>query len=130
MTQEHEVRLENLEKLHSEDPEKAPSCAPYTKRRQIIDSFLSCFQAAGPEVFTASIRTGVVLLLLLLDTACVCEIQCALGEPRQPLLSHHLREMKKAGWLKSERRGRWTYYSLDEKRKKPMIQLIEFLGEK
>ncbi|UCE10065.1 MAG: helix-turn-helix transcriptional regulator [Candidatus Thorarchaeota archaeon] len=128
MSQEHEVRLENLEKVHKEAPEKAPSCAPYTARRQVIDDFLDHFQAAGPDVFTASIRTGVVLLLLKLDAACVCEIQCALDEPRQPLLSHHLREMKKAGWLNSERRGRWTYYSLEDKKRESMIRLIKFLG--
>jgi ArsR family transcriptional regulator len=59
----------------------------------------------------------VAALLLKLESACVCEIQYALDESRQTLVSHHLRELKKEGWLKRERRGKWTYYSLtDEKR--------------
>jgi ArsR family transcriptional regulator len=46
---------------------------------------------------------------------CVCEI-----EPRfdlsQPTISHHLRLLREAGVVTSERRGTWVYYALDRER--------------
>ncbi|MHA2380081.1 MAG: ArsR family transcriptional regulator [Candidatus Thorarchaeota archaeon] len=55
------------------------------------------------EIFTSGIKLEIALLLLRMESACVCEIQYVLNEPRQSLVSHHLRKMKKAGWFKSER---------------------------
>ena len=129
MTQEHVERLENLEKYCKTVPDKAPCCIPYDQRRATIDSFRDAFSSVTPEIFTASIRTGIVMLLLKVEDACVCEFQYALNEPRQPLMSHHLRKMKKAGWLKSERKGRWTYYSLALEKRASMMNLIDFLGD-
>ncbi|MCK5152014.1 MAG: helix-turn-helix transcriptional regulator, partial [Candidatus Thorarchaeota archaeon] len=106
MTQEHVERLENLERYCKTVPDKAPCCEPYDQRKATIDGFRESFETVGPEIFTATIRTGIVMLLLKVEDACVCEFQYALNEPRQPLMSHHLRKMKQAGWLKSERKGR------------------------
>ncbi|MFW9848852.1 MAG: ArsR/SmtB family transcription factor [Candidatus Thorarchaeota archaeon] len=129
MTQEHIERVENLEKYCKTEPDKAPCCEPYNLRKEIIDGFQDTFSAVGPEIFTATLRTGIVMLLLRLEYACVCEFQYALNEPRQPLMSHHLRKMKEAGWLNSERRGRWTYYTLNPEKRSSMMDLIEFLGD-
>ena len=128
MTQEHVERLENLERYCKTVPDKAPCCEPYDQRKATIDGFRESFETVGPEIFTATIRTGIVMLLLKVEDACVCEFQYALNEPRQPLMSHHLRKMKQAGWLKSERKGRWTYYSLEPKKRTSMMNLIGFLG--
>ena len=51
-----------------------------------------------------------VVLLLQEDEACVCELMevFAMSQSR---LSHHLLMLKKAGFLKNERRGKWNYYS-------------------
>ena len=40
--------------------------------------------------------------------ACVCDI----GDVgvSQPTVSHHLRKLREAGLLESERRGTWVYY--------------------
>jgi ArsR family transcriptional regulator len=46
---------------------------------------------------------------------CVCEIQERL-ELSQPLASHHLRELKRAGLVLARREGVWNYYRLDSKR--------------
>ncbi|UJR82989.1 ArsR/SmtB family transcription factor [Sandaracinus amylolyticus] len=43
---------------------------------------------------------------------CVCDITPGLGLA-QPTVSHHLKVLKDAGVVCSERRGSWVYYSLD-----------------
>jgi ArsR family transcriptional regulator len=40
---------------------------------------------------------------------CVCEL-VPLFEVSQPTLSHHLKELREAGIVDSERRGLWAYY--------------------
>lgn len=45
------------------------------------------------------------------DEACVCDLtdEFELG---QPTISHHLRILREAGMVTSERRGTWVYYRL------------------
>lgn len=45
--------------------------------------------------------------------ACVCDI--ADVGVAQPTVSHHLKKLRDAGLLTSERRGTWVYYRLDPK---------------
>ncbi len=40
--------------------------------------------------------------------ACVCDIQDV--GVSQPTVSHHLRKLREAGLITSERRGTWVYY--------------------
>ncbi|WP_323097528.1 metalloregulator ArsR/SmtB family transcription factor [Intrasporangium sp. YIM S08009] len=40
--------------------------------------------------------------------ACVCDIQDV--GVSQPTVSHHLKKLREAGLLESERRGTWVYY--------------------
>ncbi len=40
---------------------------------------------------------------------CVCELT-PLFDVRQPTVSHHLRKLREAGLVGSERRGLWAYY--------------------
>ena len=40
---------------------------------------------------------------------CVCEL-VRLFDISQPTLSHHLKKLREAGIVKSERRGLWAYY--------------------
>jgi ArsR family transcriptional regulator len=55
-------------------------------------------------------------LLNVLATAPEGEVSaCELVEPAgksQPTVSHHLRVLREAGFVKSERRGQWIYYSI------------------
>ncbi|MET9988354.1 metalloregulator ArsR/SmtB family transcription factor [Streptomyces enissocaesilis] len=44
--------------------------------------------------------------------ACVCDLTACLGL-RQPTVSHHLKLMTDAGLLNRERRGTWSYYSIN-----------------
>ena len=42
---------------------------------------------------------------------CVCEL-VPLFNVGQPTLSHHLKKLREAGLVDSERRGTWVYYSI------------------
>jgi ArsR family transcriptional regulator, arsenate/arsenite/antimonite-responsive transcriptional repressor len=55
-------------------------------------------------------RVAIVNRLAAAD-ACVCDLTDAF-ELSQPTISHHLRVLRDAGLVASERRGTWAYYSL------------------
>jgi len=40
---------------------------------------------------------------------CVCDLEAALPV-KQPTISHHLRLLRQAGLIDSERHGQWAYY--------------------
>jgi DNA-binding transcriptional ArsR family regulator len=54
-----------------------------------------------------------ILALLRFREMCVCELTAALGLT-QPNLSHHVRRLENAGLVRSEKRGKWVYYSLSD----------------
>ena len=45
------------------------------------------------------------------EALCVCQIQGALGES-QSKVSRHLKELRRTGWVREERHGRWVHYAL------------------
>lgn len=53
--------------------------------------------------------------LLTRGESCVCELAATLGVA-QPLVSHHLKMLRRAGFLQVRREGRWHYYALDRER--------------
>ena len=56
-------------------------------------------------------RLGILGLLLASDDAlCACEIE-ACFDLSQPTISHHLRLLREAGLVTTERRGTWIHYS-------------------
>ncbi len=55
-----------------------------------------------------------LLLVLMKDEACVCELM-ATFDMAQSKLSHHLIALRDAGFIKDEKRGKWNYYSIDSK---------------
>jgi ArsR family transcriptional regulator, arsenate/arsenite/antimonite-responsive transcriptional repressor len=61
--------------------------------------------------------TRLRLLSMLLDSehgeACTCDLVDPLGLS-QPTVTHHLQRMAEVGIVHGERRGRWTYYSVDK----------------
>ena len=46
------------------------------------------------------------------DGMCVCDIQEALGL-KQSKVSYHLKELKNAGLLYEQRKGKWHYYTVN-----------------
>ena len=105
------------------------SCEDYTpERMELLQRNRSLLGESDLSIFTSGIRLAIVLMLLKMESACVCEIQFALTESRQPLISHHLRTMKKAGWLASEKWKKWTFYSLVPEKKDAMRSLVQGYG--
>jgi ArsR family transcriptional regulator len=74
-------------------------------------------QAAAAElasVFKAlsdPTRVSIVNRLAATSEACVCDLTAAF-DLSQPTISHHLKLLRDAGLIESERRGTWAYYRL------------------
>lgn len=51
---------------------------------------------------------------------------CDLGDfgVSQPTVSHHLRKLREAGLIDSERRGTWVYYSVVPRALAPLTPLL------
>src|SRR6185312_6862579 len=56
-------------------------------------------------------RVAIVNRLAAAPEVCVCDLTDAF-ELSQPTISHHLRLLRDAGLVESERRGTWAYYRL------------------
>ena len=80
--------------------------APLT--REAADDMARMFKAIGDPVR--------LRLLSLIASAgsetCVCDLNDAF-DLTQPTISHHLKVLREAGLVSSERRGTWVYYRLD-----------------
>ena len=60
--------------------------------------------------------TRVQMLRMLRDAAapiCVCDFTAAFAQS-QPTISHHLAKLRDAGFVRSEKRGIWSFHSLRE----------------
>ena len=70
-------------------------------------------------------RLSVLRQLSAEGAVCACNFTdcCGIG---QPTLSHHLRVLREAGWVATERRGTWIYYSL---RPEAVARFRELAGE-
>jgi ArsR family transcriptional regulator len=73
-------------------------------------------QPTDPDVafFAAladSTRLAIVRELAGAGTECACDFTSCC-DVRQPTVSHHLRVLREAGVIESERRGTWIYYRL------------------
>jgi len=64
-----------------------------------------------------------LLCVLSQGENCICEIMPSVGLS-QSLISHHFKDLKDIGLVKSEKRGLRVYYSLTEKGKRIMDLLF------
>ncbi len=56
-------------------------------------------------------RLAILRQLADCEAVCACDFT-ACCDVSQPTVSHHLRVLREAGWVTTERRGTWVYYSL------------------
>jgi len=74
---------------------------------------LSAEQASGiAPMFKAlgdPVRLRLMSLIASVDEACVCDLTGAF-DVSGPTISHHLKVLRGAGLIDSERRGTWVYY--------------------
>ena len=45
------------------------------------------------------------------DGICGCDLETFLGF-KQPTISHHMKLLEQAGFIRAERRGRWVFYEV------------------
>jgi DNA-binding transcriptional ArsR family regulator len=69
-----------------------------------------------------------IVTLLAREELCVCHLTEELGAP-QPLISHHLRVLRDAGIVESERWRYWTYYRLRADALDALGRLVSSLAE-
>jgi ArsR family transcriptional regulator, arsenate/arsenite/antimonite-responsive transcriptional repressor len=70
-------------------------------------------------------RLAIVRQLAREGEVCACDfIACC--DVAQPTVSHHLKVLRQAGVVSSDRRGTWIYYRL---RPEAMRRLADLLGE-
>jgi ArsR family transcriptional regulator len=69
-----------------------------------------------------------IVTLLSQEELCVCHLVEELGVP-QPLVSHHLRALRTAGLVESERWRYWTYYRLHPERLKELATTLAKIAD-
>jgi ArsR family transcriptional regulator, arsenate/arsenite/antimonite-responsive transcriptional repressor len=101
-----------------------------TRALPLVDQAEPCCEPIGTHRLSADQATALArrlkvladptrlrLLSILLDTeggeACTCNLVEPVGLS-QPTVTHHLQRMAEVGIVHGERRGRWTYYSVDK----------------
>ena len=83
------------------------------------DNIASAFKAIGHPV-----RIRIMdLLSRQPEPMCVCHIESRFTLS-QPTISHHLRLLRKAGLVNSERRGTWIYYSVRKEGVGPLNSFV------
>jgi ArsR family transcriptional regulator len=65
--------------------------------------------AALLKALSDPVRLRLMSLIAATDEACVCDLSTPF-EVSQPTISHHLRVLREAGLVESERRGTWVWY--------------------
>ncbi len=94
----------------------------------VVDSALTEGEAAELAEVLAALSDPVRLRLFSIVAArgevCSCQLEEPLGRS-QPTVSHHTRVLAEAGLLSGEKRGRWTWWSIDPGR---LVALRRALG--
>ncbi|MDX1798673.1 MAG: metalloregulator ArsR/SmtB family transcription factor [Candidatus Lokiarchaeia archaeon] len=89
------------------------------KFNDMLNSLLEFFNALGNK------ERLVILTALMNKERCVCELEAILDKS-QPSISHHLRELEKAGLIRGWKKGKYTYYTLiKEEFKEHIANLIQ-----
>ncbi|MGW4650732.1 ArsR/SmtB family transcription factor [Kitasatospora sp. NPDC004289] len=102
--------MSNLE-LTVLEPESGACCPPITAGElSVADSerMAAMFKALSDPV---RLRLFSKIASHEGGEACVCDIQDV--GVSQPTVSHHLKKLREAGLLSSERRGTWVYYRVE-----------------
>ena len=60
-------------------------------------------------------RLRILSIMARADELCGCDLEEPLGLS-QPTVSHHLKQLREAGLVISERRGKWIYHRLSPER--------------
>ena len=84
-----------------------------------LDEGARLFKALGDET-----RLAIIRQLQAEGAVCACDF-LACCDLAQPTVSHHLKVLRQAGLVSTEKRGLWVYYTLNKER---LGELREWLG--
>ena len=82
------------------------------------------FKALGDPV-----RLRLMSLIASQDEACVCDLTDAF-ELSSPTISHHLKVLREAGLVDSQRRGTWVFYWARPEAMRQLGALLEMAGSR
>ena len=85
-------------------------------KRQTDPDVLLLQAAADPT------RLAILRQLSEEDAVCACDFTSSCNVS-QPTVSHHLKVLREAGWVDSERRGTWVWYRIRPEAVERMRQL-------
>lgn len=92
----------------------------FTTFQEVIS--IVTYQDAGVFLKAISEETRLKIVSYLAhDTFCVCKLVQMLGMS-QPSISQHLKRLKEAGMILEEKRGKWTFHSLNTEH--PLYHLL------
>jgi ArsR family transcriptional regulator len=114
-----------LEREPAPEP-AAPCCPPLTERpltAEEAERTAGMFKALGDPV---RLRLFSLVASHEGGEACVCDISDV--GVSQPTVSHHLKKLREAGLLTSERRGTWVYYRVEPSVVAAMGQMLRIAG--
>ena len=74
--------------------------------KRVIDPDVRLLQAAADPT-----RLAILRQLSASEGVCACDFTSCC-DVSQPTVSHHLKVLRDAGWVRSERRGSWVWYYL------------------
>jgi ArsR family transcriptional regulator, arsenate/arsenite/antimonite-responsive transcriptional repressor len=90
----------------------------------VVDDPVACCAPLGVEAMSAEqaetvatllkalsdpVRLRLMSMIAAVDEACVCDLTTPFNVS-QPTISHHLKVLREAGLVDSERRGTWVWY--------------------
>lgn len=80
------------------------------------------------KAFSDLNRINITALIQREKELCVCEI-CDTLDLSQPLVSRHLKQLKKAGILQSHQEGKWIIYSITQHPSKLLMHYLEAIKQ-
>jgi len=89
----------------------ADCCSPL--RREVIEPDAATTLAEAFKALADPVRIQLLNLIATAEAgeACACDLVEPVGKS-QPTVSHHLKVLREAGLVASEKRGTWVWYSV------------------
>jgi ArsR family transcriptional regulator, arsenate/arsenite/antimonite-responsive transcriptional repressor len=101
----------------------AACCPPIAVRS--LDSAQAAVIAPMFKALGDPVRLRLMSMIAAVPEACVCDLAEAF-DVSGPTVSHHLRTLREAGLVDSERRGTWVYYRARPQALQALGSLLDF----
>ena len=105
----------------------AACCAPLTASAMSSEEAVATAELFKALADPARVRIVNVLATSEGEPVCVCHLIEPLGLS-QPTVSHHMKKLLDAGLVEREQRGKWAYFSLQERRGREARAVADLKG--